>query len=92
MAVRSFANFGPRKISNGPKITRIAPILTIFARNRSRRPDLKFQKNICAVLVVVIVVSSSIVVVVVVVIVVVVGVGGMAERLIRRTAVGAQAC
>ena len=30
--------------SNGSKIARLAPILTIFGRNRSRRPDLVFQK------------------------------------------------
>ena len=36
------------KTSNGSKIARIAPILTILGRNRSQRPDLVFE-NFCAV-------------------------------------------
>ena len=41
--------------SNGWKIARIAPILTIFGRNRSRRPKLKFEKIFHAVVAVVII-------------------------------------
>ena len=50
----------------------MAPISTIFCRNRARRPDLDFEKKIHAVLVVVAVVVA-------VVVGGVVGVGGMAE-------------
>ena len=32
------------KTTNGRKIARIAPILTIFSPNRSRRPKLNFEK------------------------------------------------
>ena len=37
------------KTSNGSKIARIAPISTIFGRNRSRRPELFFFRNFRAV-------------------------------------------
>jgi len=33
------------RTSNGSKIARMAPISTIFCRNRPRRPDLDFEKN-----------------------------------------------
>ena len=52
----------------------MAPISTIFYRNRSRRPELNFRKIFRAV-----VAAVAVFVVVVVVVVVVVGVGGMAE-------------
>ena len=44
-----FSNF-----ENSSKIARVAPILTIFGRNRSRRPELKFEKRIRAVVAVVV--------------------------------------
>ena len=42
--------------SNVRKIARMAPISTIFLRNRPRRPDLNFEKKLRAVLIVAVVV------------------------------------
>ena len=44
------------KSSDGQKIARVAPISKIFCRNRPRRPELNFEKNLRAVLLVVVVV------------------------------------
>ena len=53
-ATRNTSYLTASKSLNGRKIARMAPILTIFGPNRSRRPKLKFEKKFRAVVAVVV--------------------------------------